>query len=142
MCAHVLSPCHTHTHAHVHTHAHSAIDKKLPGPYEEPKPYTRNLKTLLTISSELCSEHTCFWVLVETAVLGILKQRQALLNGHPNIRLRTQQIRRSILTLKESEGKKTHRHYKHSNFLVTRLHSSRKGFNHQFKQSQPETAFL
>lgn len=50
------------------------------------------------------------WVLVETAVFGVVKRRQALLNGYPDIGLRTQQIRRSILTLKRSEDKR-HRHY-------------------------------
>lgn len=51
MRAHVVSPCRTHTHTctHAHTPAHST-DKKLPGPYEEPKPHTWNLETLPTIS--------------------------------------------------------------------------------------------
>lgn len=60
--------------------------------------------------ANLCSKHTCFWILVETAVLGVLKWRQTLLNGYPNIGLRTQQIRWPILTLKRSE-EKSHSHY-------------------------------
>lgn len=41
----------------------------------------------------------CFCILVETRVFEKLEQRETLLNRGPNIRLRTQQVRGSILTL-------------------------------------------
>lgn len=140
LCAHGPSSVQTHTHAY--TQAHSIIYKKLPGPVRATATNTWIVETKSTISGQFRSKHTCFWVLVETAVLGVLKRRQALLDGYPHVCLRTQQIRRPVMTLKETWGKGTGISNEHSNFLVPRLQSSRKGFNHKSKWSQPENSLL
>ena len=132
----------THTRLCTSTHTLSVMFvSKVTGPCQGPQSHMRTPKQSQWFPAELRFRHTCFQVLVETAVLGFLKWGQALLNGDPNIRLRTQQIRRSVLTLKRSEEKR-HKHHKHSDFLVARLQNSREGINHKFKWSQPGTALL
>lgn len=49
VCTCGISRAYTDMRAHTH-HTHSTIDEKLPGPYEERKPHTRNLKTMPRIS--------------------------------------------------------------------------------------------
>lgn len=75
---------------------------------------------------------TCFSILVEAGVFGVLEQGQALLNGCPHVGLWTQQVRGPVLTLgRGKDGKKNHK--KRAVISVAQEHS---GYNLIFQRAR------